>query len=216
VENNKVKIVGTVFNEIIHDHQDVDEDFYMVSVAVGRKSGAYDILPVMVSERILTTMQLIQGMRVVVEGSFRSYNLHIGDESKLKLYIFADLIAVTDSLEDENNIYLNGFICKDTSYRETPLGRKICDAILAVNRHTRNSDYIPVIVWSRNAAYLSCFNIGDRVTLTGRVQSREYNKTTGDSSETRTAYEVSAEWVEAFKAGDRSDRNECSTEAGVL
>lgn len=209
MENNIVKVVGTLNAVFTFDHKTKDEEFYMAQISVARQSGNFDYLQVMVSKKVLSDIQVTEGARVEIQGSFRSYNYPNGTgRNSLRLYIFAEIFNLTDKEKDENSIILNGYLCKPPIYRETPLGRKICDICIAVNRHTIKSDYLPAVVWSRNAVYLSGFNVGDQVSLVGRIQSREYCKQIGTEREVRIVYEVSGSWVEAFRTTDRSDEND--------
>lgn len=182
---NRVELVGVVVG-INPSHECVGERFNIVTVAVKRKSGTSDVLPVIVSERIMPTLEV--GERVHVVGSFRSHN----EETRLILNVFADEIEKTESLEDMNQIELNAYICKQPNYRETPQGRLISDLLLACNRRSGKSDYIPSITWGRNARYARELEVGTKVSVTGRVQSRGYQKKINDTEfEDRVAYEVS-------------------------
>lgn len=182
---NRVELVGTV-DGIQYSHECVGEKFNVVTVSAKRKSGTSDVLPVIVSERIMPTLEV--GERVHVVGSFRSHN----EETRLILNVFADEIEKTESLEDMNQIELNAYICKKPNYRETPQGRLISDLLLACNRRSGKSDYIPSITWGRNARYARELEVGTKVSVTGRVQSRGYQKKINDTEfEDRVAYEVS-------------------------
>lgn len=182
---NRVEIVGTVV-ESKFSHECVGEKFNVVTVSVMRNSGTDDVLPVIVSEKIIPTLE--SGERVHVIGSFRSHN----EETRLILNVFADEIEKTESLEDVNQIELNAYICKKPNYRDTPQGRHICDLLLASNRRTGKADYIPSITWGRNARYASGLEVGTKVSIKGRVQSRGYQKKINETEfEDRVAYEVS-------------------------
>lgn len=182
---NRVELVGTVCG-IIPSHEFKGEKFNVVTVSVKRNSGTEDVLPVIVSEKIMPVLEC--GERVCVVGSFRSHN----DERKLVLNVFADEIKKTESLEDVNQIELNAYICKKPNYRDTPQGRHICDLLLASNRRTGKADYIPSITWGRNARYSSGLEVGTKVYVKGRVQSRGYQKKINETEfEDRVAYEVS-------------------------
>lgn len=195
MNNNIVNVIGTIVGEFAFDHSTKNEDFYLAYIASVRTSGVADTIPVMISEKVLTKMKASDGMRVEVEGSFRScsYPKSTGGYG-VKLYIFAELFKLTEK-DDNNRIILTGYICKPPLYRETPHGRKITDVCLAVNRRTIKTDYLPILAWSREAAYLSAFVVGDKLSVIGRIQSREYQKNIGETYETRIAYEVSASWV---------------------
>lgn len=202
-ENNQVSIVGTVVSDFQYSHEVYGEGFYMVDVSVSRLSDYVDVIPVMVSERIVDTTQNCEGKMIYVTGQFRSYNRHEEKRNRLVLSVFArEMEFIEEELEEHksNQIYLDGFVCKDPIYRKTPLGREIADLLVAVNRSYGKSDYIPCICWGRNARFASGFEVGSHVEIWGRIQSREYMKKTGENlSEKRTAYEVSVSKVERLE-----------------
>ena len=172
----------------------------MVDVKVQRLSESFDIIPVMVSERLLDVSDDYKGMLISVSGQFRSYNRHEERKNRLVLSVFAREIDFVDEIEESartNQIFLDGYICKEPIYRKTPLGREIADLLLAVNRPYGKSDYIPCICWGRNARYASNFNVGERCAIWGRIQSREYMKKLDEENvERRVAFEVSVSKLE--------------------
>lgn len=172
----------------------------MVDVAVNRLSEQTDIIPLMISERLLDVHQDYKGQTIEAVGQFRSYNRHEGTRNRLVLSIFVREIQMIEEFTDytkTNQIYLDGYICKEPVYRKTPLGREIADLLVAVNRPYGKSDYIPCIAWGRNARYASSFAIGSRIRIWGRVQSREYTKKVNEEEvERRIAYEVSVSKLE--------------------
>ena len=174
----------------------------MVDVKVQRLSESYDIIPVMVSERLLDVNADYKGMLISVSGQFRSYNRHEERKNRLVLSVFAREIEFVDEIEESartNQIFLDGYICKEPIYRKTPLGREIADLLLAVNRPYGKSDYIPCICWGRNARYASNFRVGERCAIWGRIQSREYMKKLDEENvERRVAFEVSVSKLELF------------------
>lgn len=198
LENNNVTICGTLIGEFQFDHEVCFEKFYKSCIVCKRLSGAEDIIPITVSDRLLNVNMLWTGMKVRIFGSFRSYNKHTEDGIHLILTVFVDeIVCVENDEPDENEIHLSGYICKETSYKETPLGKEITDMLIAVNRNYGKSDYIPCICWGRNARFASDLNAGDRISIDGRIQSREYPKRLEDGEvETRTAYEVSVSSME--------------------
>lgn len=203
IENNQVTIVGKISSGFVYSHEIYGEGFYMVEVETERLSDAADIIPVMVSERLLDVSKDYTGTFVSIYGQFRSYNKHDGDRSKLFLSVFVREIEFIDTIDINdisNQVFLDGYICKEPIYRKTPLGREIADVLLAVNRPYGKSDYIPCICWGRNARYVSSFKIGDRCSVLGRIQSREYvKKFSEEQSEKRIAYEVSVNKIEVVK-----------------
>ena len=205
IENNKVSVIGEVISEFTFSHEVFGEGFYLVSLAVSRLSDQVDIIPLMISERLLDVTQDYRGRTVEAIGQFRSYNCHEGVKNRLVLSVFVRELNFLEEFTDctkTNQIYLDGYICKEAIYRKTPLGREIADILLAVNRPYRKSDYIPCIAWGRNARYASGFAVGARVRVWGRVQSREYTKKLNETEcEKRVAYEVSVSKMECETEG---------------
>lgn len=200
IENNQVTVMGEIVSDFSFSHEIFGEGFYMVDVQVQRLSECYDIIPVMVSERLLDVSASYVGMLICVNGQFRSYNRHEERKNRLVLSVFARELEFMDQMEENsktNQIYLDGYICKEPVYRKTPLGREIADVLLAVNRPYGKSDYIPCICWGRNARYASNFNVGERCAVWGRIQSREYMKKLDEENvERRVAFEVSVSKLE--------------------
>lgn len=186
---NNVSVAGKLVGLEL-SHRIYGEAFYTFYLECDRLSDKKDVLPVTVSERLLARYPMCDGNVVCVRGQLRSYNKLIGGRIRLYLTIFAHEIG--DAEGTLNEIEMTGYICKPPIYRVTPFGREITDLLVAVNRAYNKSDYIPCIVWGRNARYADGLEVGDRVSVYGRVQSREYEKVM-DSGETmqRTAYEVS-------------------------
>ena len=202
IVNNQVTISGEIVSEFKFSHELFGEKFYLMDVEVPRLSGLSDKIPVMVSDRLVDVEQDFMGVKVKVEGQFRSYNRHEEKKNRLVLSVFAREIELVDEIEESvksNQIYLDGFICKEPVYRETPLGREIADILIAVNRPYGKSDYIPCICWGRNARFASGLEVGTRCVVKGRIQSREYNKKISETEMKRkTAYEVSISKMEVL------------------
>lgn len=198
-ENNKVVLSGEIVINFEFSHEIFGEGFYTAMLASERTSGKKDIIPIMVSERLIDVKADWIGQFVRVAGQFRSYNKHEGNKNHLVLSVFAREFEEIEfeyqepgSGNDENHIFLDGYICKSPTYRKTPLGREIADILLAINRPYGKSDYVPTICWGRNAVYTSGLEVGTRLQIEGRIQSREYQKQISDDKvETRVAYEVS-------------------------
>ena len=199
-ENNQVSIVGTIVSDFQYSHEVYGEGFYMVDVSVNRLSNFVDIIPVMVSERIVDVTKNYEGNLIYVLGQFRSYNRHEEKKNRLVLSVFARELEFIEEESDElksNQIYLDGYICKEPIYRKTPLGREIADLLIAVNRSYGKSDYIPCICWGRNARFASGFDVGGHVQIYGRIQSREYlKKVSENETQKRIAYEVSVSKID--------------------
>lgn len=190
-KTNEVTIVGRIVSGFTYDHEVRDEKFYNFNVATKRDSGKDDIIAVIVSERLINVRENHVNEYIYIRGQYRSYNRHEGYKNKLLLYLFALEVKITDA-GAVNDLFLEGYLCKEPVYRETPLGRQITDILLAVNRAYGKTDYIPCICWGRLAYYVGSLNVGDCVRVAGRIQSREYTK----NGETRVAYEVSVNLLE--------------------
>ena len=206
-ENNVITLVGKIVSERRFSHEVYGEGFYTFDLEVPRLSDNSDIIPVTVSERILTDKYQI-GAKIKIDGQFRSYNNYENEKNKLVLTVFVKDIKLFEEGEDEkinpNEIILNGFICKKPIYRTTPFGREISDILLAVNRAYNKSDYIPCIAWGRNARYCQNLEVGENIKLWGRIQSRQYEKKFEDgTSEMRRAYEVSISKMEIDKNAEK-------------
>lgn len=197
IENNKATLSGEIVSNFEFSHDIYGEGFYTAMLASERLSGQKDVIPIMVSERLVDVKADWEGQFVRVSGQFRSYNKHKDGRSHLELSVFArEFEGITDEqmefeFRHDNEISLDGYICKKTTYRKTPLGREITDILLAINRQYGKSDYIPMICWGRNAVYASGLEIGTRLQIEGRIQSREYNKIVDGICESKMAYEVS-------------------------
>ena len=211
MENNIVKISGMIQSPFEYSHKVCGESFYSFALATQRTSGVYDYIPVTVSERLIDTAQDMTGKRVTVEGQFRSYNMrNETGGTHLKLYVFARNISEGEQEKDKNIIYLDGNICKETKYRITPKGREVADILLAINRLYRKSDYIPCICWGRNARFADGLEVGTRISVQGRIQSREYTKKLDDETEVkRIAYEVSIGMIEEVENEEEGEADEC-------
>ncbi len=199
-ENNQVSIIGEIVSEFEYSHEVYGEGFYMVEVSVNRLSNFVDYIPVMVSERLVDVKGNYSGRFVFISGQFPSFNRHEERKNRLVLSVFAREFELADELDGENasnQIFLDGYICKESVYRKTPLGREIADLLVAVNRSYGKSDYIPCICWGRNARFAAGFEVGSHVQIWGRIQSREYVKKLSETEvEQRVAYEVSVSKIE--------------------
>lgn len=220
LENNYLTLVGKVTGEKRFSHEIYGERFYIFNLEIERLSGNADIIPITVSERIITDEMLTQGRNLLVKGQFRSYNSYDNEKNRLILTVFAkDVIEVEENEENEENemvkkdmvtneVVLIGYICKKPIYRQTPFGREIADILLAVNRAYNKSDYIPTIAWGRNARFCQNLEVGTKVKIVGRVQSRMYEKKYEDGTvENRVAYEVSIGSLEIVEENDTQEAN---------
>ena len=192
MNNNKLQLIGEVVKEPVYTHEVFGEGFYETALSVPRLSQQRDIIPITVSDRLLMRHSVKVGDKLNVVGQFRSYNKVDGAKSRLLLTAFVRDIFEEDESANPNSIEITGFICKPPVYRTTPFKREICDVLIAVNRAYNKSDYIPCIMWGRNARFVQNMQVGDKLTVTGRVQSRTYVKNLSpDEAEERVAYEVS-------------------------
>ena len=204
LENNHLLLVGKVTSDKKFSHEIYGESFYIFDLEVARLSGNSDIIPITISERLILEKELEIGDKVAIEGQFRSYNSYENEKNRLILTVFAKDIKYLSEEDEENSsekvsneVTLIGYICKKPIYRQTPFGREISDILLAVNRAYNKSDYIPAIAWGRNARFCQNIEVGTKVKITGRVQSRNYEKKFEDGTiQTRTAYEVSIRSLE--------------------
>ena len=203
IENNKVSVIGEIVSDFTFSHEVFGEGFYMVELSVNRLSEQADIIPLMVSERLVDVKESYRGKIVEVHGQFRSYNKHEESRNRLILSVFVREFAFVGeegTLTKPNSIYLDGYICKPPVYRMTPLGREIADLLMAVNRPYGKSDYLPCICWGRNARFAGKFEVGTHIHLWGRIQSRTYQKRLdNDVVEKRTAYEISVSKIECVE-----------------
>lgn len=200
---NNAELSGTVTGELRESHRSYGETFYQFPLGIERKSGYVDEIQIIVSERLVWKNIPEVGTRVHIGGQVRTYNEMENGRSRLNVTVFAREFSVCAEEcggegEDENCVYLSGFLCKEPVLRISPLGREICDIMLAVNRMYNKSDYIPCIAWGRNAIYAGSLDVGSPLTLTGRIQSREYRKKDEEGGVAlKVAYEVSIVKIEA-------------------
>ena len=206
-ENNHLVLVGKVASEKTFSHEIYGEKFYSFNLEVPRLSEISDIIPVTISERLISEQELELGKKVVVEGQFRSYNGYENEKSRLILTVFAKEITFKPDDEEleisketvSNEVVLVGYVCKKPIYRQTPFKREIADVLLAVNRAYNKSDYIPCIAWGRNARFCQNMSVGTEVKVVGRVQSRGYEKKLEDGTVlNKVAYEVSVMSLEVL------------------
>lgn len=206
IENNHVEIIGEIVENFKFSNEVFKEKFYICKIKAERFSGATDIIPVMVSERLIDVSKDWERKLISVSGSFRSYDRTEGDKKHLILSVFATDFEELEYNEefrpdDRNTISASGYVCKKPIYRETPKGREIASFIIAVDRgNYKKSDYIPCICWGRNARIAPELEAGAKIKIDGRIQSREYQKKIDENEfETRTAYEVSVSIMEVVE-----------------
>ncbi len=195
---NSITLRGSLWELPRFSHENHNRRFYRFFLEVPRLSGAVDLLPVIAEEQLLCGIDPSGGDMITVTGQIRSHNQRTEGTRHLMIFVFAASIYVEDG-EPINDVFLEGPLCKEPTYRRTPLGREICDAMLAVPRSFRRADYLPCIFWGRLAQEIADCHIRDRIQITGRLQSRIYTKMTEDGPIQRTAYEISALTGEALE-----------------
>ena len=219
IENNRVTIVGEVVSEFEFSHEVYGEGFYTLNISVNRLSDSVDIIPLMISERLVDVTEDLRGVIIEASGQFRSYNRHEEQKNRLVLSVFVRELEFIDEELDgakTNHILLEGYICKKPIYRQTPFGREIADLLLAVNRAYNKSDYIPTIAWGRNARFCQNLEVGAQVKIIGRVQSRQYEKKYEDgTSEMKVAYEVSICSLELINEEGTEKKEETDSQEAV-
>lgn len=195
-KNNYVALSGEVIQEPIYSHSAGGEDYFTFPLRCLRLSGAEDLLNLVLSRTQLEQLDGRPGDRVGVVGQVRSYNNHSGQGSKLVITVRVQALFPAPAQEDSNQVRLVGNLCRKPVYRRTPLGREIADLLLAVNRGCGKADYLPCIAWGGQARRAGWWNVGDRVCVRGRLQSRCYRKVIGSDVVEKVAYEVSGILVE--------------------
>ncbi len=190
-QNNSVMIVGKIVGDIQFSHQTKDLTFYTATVSVPRLSGTVDNIPVLFSQIHHEQAMMLRNHPVLLKGKIRTYNKVVDGRRKLVVSMLVKDIFPPAPAQ-VNDVYLYGAICKEPTYKVTPFGKKICELMIAVNRENGKSDYIPCVAWGRAARYASYLRVGDKIEVSGRFQSRDYQKQMDDGSvATKTAYEVS-------------------------
>lgn len=188
---NHITLRGSLATMPRFSHENHGRRFFRFSLEVPRLSGTVDLLPVVAQEEVLNAMELSDGEMLTVTGQVRSHNVREDGRRRLLIFVFASLILCEDG-PPINDVLLEGPLCREPSYRRTPLGREICDVMLAVPRAFRRADYLPCILWGRTAVEVSQYHTREILQISGRLQSRTYTKVTESGSEERTAYEISA------------------------
>lgn len=192
LQNNNVELWGKVLTSPVYSHTVIDEKFYEFNLEVPRLSESSDVIPITISEKLFKKDELVENSIISLNGQFRSYNKLIDGKSKLMLTVFVRELTEVDTSKNPNLIMLKGFLCKEPIFRTTPFKREITDILLAVNRAYNKSDYIPCIAWGRNAKFVKDLQVGTKLNLEGRIQSREYQKKLNDEEVVnKTAYEIS-------------------------
>ena len=206
MNNNKVYIAGKVVSEPKFSYEVFGEGFYEFNLEVKRLSDISDVIPVTISERLMQAENIIMGSNLAGVGQFRSYNKLIDGKSKLMLTVFIRELKEYDESINPNQIEITGYVCKEPIYRTTPFKREIADVLIAVNRSFNKSDYLPFIAWGRNAKYVSTLNVGDKLEMVGRIQSRVYQKRIDENTvEEKVAYEISLNKI--IKSDNQNDLN---------
>ena len=188
---NQIILRGSLQQLPQFSHENHNRRFFRFTLCVPRLSGTEDLLPVIAQEELLNSIDLSGGSMLRVEGQIRTHNVRENGIRRLLIFVFATAITAEEG-ESINDVILQGTLCRNAAYRHTPLGREICDVMLAVPRAFHRADYLPCILWGRIAQNCAACRIGDVLRITGRLQSRVYTKVTDTGKEERTAYEISA------------------------
>ena len=188
---NQITLRGSLTALPYFSHENHGRKFYRFILEVPRLSGAVDLLPVVAEEGILNALDLSGGDMLTVSGQIRSHNVRTDGVRHLLIFVFAAAITAEDG-DPVNDVIIEGPLCKEPIYRRTPLGREICDVMLAVPRAFKRADYLPCILWGSTAQQASVCHTRDRIRIYGRLQSRIYTKMTENGPQERTAYEISA------------------------
>ena len=196
---NYITIRGSLLELPVFSHENHGRRFYRFTLEVARLSGTLDLLPVIAEEQLLNSLDPCGGEMLTVTGQIRSHNRRTETSRQLLIFVFATGITAEDG-DPINDVILEGFLCREPTYRRTPLGREICDVMLAVPRAFRRADYLPCILWGRTAQEVSRCHTRDRIRICGRLQSRVYTKLTESGSVERTAYEISALTAEILES----------------
>ncbi len=188
---NYIILRGSLQNLPEFSHENHGRSFYRFLLEVPRLSGTVDILPVIAEKSLLDSIDPCGGEMLTITGQIRSHNCRTETARRLMVFVFASSIVAEDG-DPINDVRLEGTLCKEPTFRRTPLGREICDVILAVPRAFRRADYLPCILWGRTAQEIYTCHTRDKICIYGRLQSRIYTKLTEDGPQERTAYEISA------------------------
>ena len=204
-DTNIVNLCGELEDNLEFSHEIFGEKFYNTKIKINRLSDCSDILPMTISERLIQELYFENNKHVNVIGQLRSYNKNVGEKNKLILTVFVrEIKPIDEENKDPNSIYLDGYICKRPTYRKTPLGREITDLLVAINRPYNKSDYIPSIVWGRNAKFARNLKVGDRIQMWGRIQSRPYEKKIDENTVVKkVAYEVSVSKIKKVEEDEK-------------
>ena len=189
-DNNFTRLCGSMSGKPVYSHSSRSQQFYIFPLEVERLSGNRDVINIVVRQEQLAALSPDNQGKLWVEGQLRTFNNRHGQGAKLVITVLAKELGFCDG-EDENLVQLSGTLCKAPNLRTTPMGRDICDLMLAVNRHYGRSDYLPCICWGLKAREAAGWTVGTHLQLQGRIQSRSYIKLTEDGPVEKTAFEVS-------------------------
>lgn len=188
---NSIQIRGSLTDLPRFSHENHGKKFYRFTLEVPRLSGAVDLLPVIAEAQVMEGIDPCAGSMLTVTGQIRSHNQRTDGVRHLLIFVFATNIVVEDG-EPINDVIVEGPLCREPTFRRTPLGRDICDVMLAVPRMFHRADYLPCILWGRTAQEVAACHTRDCIRIVGRLQSRIYTKLTPEGAHERTAYEISA------------------------
>ncbi len=198
---NKVYLYGMVVSNPTPCDDYYGSDYCNIQISVRRLSSIIDTIPVTLHRDLVEQYNVKLGDNLAILGEFRSYNKIENNRSRLMLSVFVHEITDEIDTTNPNIIELSGYICKLPVYRTTPFNREIADLLIACNRNSNRSDYLPAIAWGRNARFAKNIMVGEQVHILGRIQSREYQKRLDNGEmQTRTEYEISIKEIDCQSA----------------
>lgn len=201
-ETNYVKLCGTLASAPVYSHSGRGRQFFTFPLEVSRLSGNTDTVNIILAKEQLRELETQEAEKLCVIGQLRSFNNRRGEGAKLVITVLAKELYFCDG-PDENLVLLSGTLCKSPNLRVTPMGRDICDLMLAVNRHYGRSDYLPCICWGVKARQAALWTVGTELRLEGRLQSRSYIKLTEEGALQRVAFEVSLSEVSELQHAEK-------------
>lgn len=189
-KNNIVELCGTLGDAPRYSHTGKEREYYVFPLEIQRLSGTVDSVNITVGRELLSGLEITDDAFIKVKGELRSFNNKSGKGSRLVISVYAREICFTNE-DEKNSVFLSGTLCKPPNLRRTPMGREICDLMLAVNRKYGRSDYLPCIAWGQNAEQAGSWPVGKEIRINGRIQSRKYIKIENGEGIEKVAYEVS-------------------------
>lgn len=204
---NQIRLRGELVSLPQFSFENRAGKFYQFTLMVPRLSGTADRIPVIIQEQVLNELDIDGGEMLTISGIVRSNTVRMENGRRLYIFVLATGINSEDG-DPINEVVLDGTICREPIYRRTPLGREICDVMLAVDRRFHRADFLPCILWGRTARQISSCRTRDIIRISGRFQSRDYTKVTDGGPQERTAYEISAMTAEILSMAEEGSKQE--------